>query len=142
MQIDTALVVDDHEAVRQAMCDRIKLSFAKCELRQACSIVEALKIIETEKVDVVLMDIQMPGMNGIDGTREVLQRSPHTAVLVVSTYDDLNHRIAAGQAGAKAYVCKRALHRELIPALEYLMQHEPQRDPSAMEHPVPAPTGF
>ena len=142
MQIDTALVVDDHEAVRQAMCDRIKLSFAGCELRQACSIVEALKIVEAERVDVVLMDVQMPGMNGIDGTREVLQRSPHTAIVVVSTYDDLNHRIAAGQAGAKAYVCKRSLHRELIPALEYLMQHEPQLDPNSMEHPVPAPAGY
>jgi len=116
-----ALVVDDHEAVRQALCDRIRISFGQCRLRQAGSMVEALKIIETERVDVVLMDIELPGMNGIDGTREILERSPHTSVVVVSIFDDMNHRSAASRAGARGYVCKRAIHKELIPALKSLM---------------------
>jgi DNA-binding NarL/FixJ family response regulator len=121
MHTAIALVVEDHDGVRQALCDRIQLSFQQCQLRQACSISEALKIVETEKIDVVLMDIQLPGMNGIDGTREVLERSPNTSVVVVSLYDDLDHRSAATRAGAKAYVCKRAITRELIPLLDNLI---------------------
>jgi DNA-binding NarL/FixJ family response regulator len=116
-----ALVVDDHDAVRRALCDRIKASFGQCRLREAGTVDEALKIVETERVDIVLMDIQLPGMDGVDGTRVVLERSPHTSVVVVSIFDDSSHRSAASKAGAIAYVCKRAINRELIPVLENLM---------------------
>ena len=71
-----ALVVDDHDAVRRALCDRIKASFGQFRLREAGTVDEALKIVETEKVDIVLMDIHLPGMDGVDGTRVILERSP------------------------------------------------------------------
>ena len=116
-----ALVVDDHDVVRRALCERIKTSFAQFRLREAASVGEALKIVDTERVDIVLMDIGLPGMNGIDGTRAVLEHSPHTTVLVVSIFNDASHRSAAAMAGARAYVCKRAIGRELIPALENLI---------------------
>ena len=121
MQSPTALVVEDHIGVRRALCDRIKATFEECRLREAGSVDEALKIVETERVDIVLMDIHLPGMNGVDGTRVVLERSPGTTVVVVSIYDDLIHRSAASKAGASAYVCKRAINKELIPVLECLM---------------------
>jgi DNA-binding NarL/FixJ family response regulator len=121
LQSPIALVVDDHEAVRRALCDRIKASFGQFRLREAGSVDEALGIIDREKVDIVLMDIHLPGMDGIDGTRVLLERSPHTSVIVVSIFDDLNHRAAATKAGASAFVCKRAICKELIPALESLM---------------------
>ena len=126
-QCPLALVVDDHDAVRRALCDRIKASFGQFRLREAGTVDEALKIVETERVDIILMDIQLPGMNGVDGTRVVLERSPHTSVVVVSIFDDLTHRSAARKAGARAYVCKRAINRELIPALERLMNCEQLR---------------
>ena len=121
LQGPIALVVEDHDAVRRALCDRIKVSFAQFRLREAGTVDEALKIVETERVDIVLMDIQLPGMNGVDGTRVVLEHSPHTSVVVVSIFDDLSHRSAARKAGASAYVCKRAINKELIPVLESLM---------------------
>lgn len=129
VQNPIALVVDDHAAVRRALCDRIKASFGQFRLCEADSVDEALEIVDKEKVDIVLMDIHLPGMDGIDGTRVLLERSPHTSVIVVSIFDDLNHRAAAIKAGASAYVCKRAICRELIPALEGLMHcgHEAVR---------------
>lgn len=124
MQSPIALVVDDHDAVRQALCERIKTSFGQFRLREAGTVDEALRIVETEQVDLVLMDIKLPGRDGIDGTRMVLERSPHTSVVVISIFDDLSHRSAASKAGARAFVAKRAINRELIPALEHLMNCE------------------
>ena len=121
MQSHITLVVDDHQAVRQALCERIKVSFSHCELREAGSVGEALKIVEKEKVDIVLMDYKLPGMDGVDGTRVVLERSPHTSVVMVSMFDDVSHRSAASKAGVKAYVCKRAISKDLIPVLQSLM---------------------
>ncbi len=119
-----ALVVDDHDVVRRALCERIKTSFGQFRLREAGTVDEALKIVEAERVDIVLMDIALPGMDGVTGTRVVLERSPHTSVVVISIFDDASHRSAASKAGARAFVSKRAVHRELIPAIESLVNCE------------------
>jgi DNA-binding NarL/FixJ family response regulator len=116
-----ALIVDDHDAVRRALCDRIQASFARFRLRQAGTVDEALKIVDAEPVDIVLMDFRLPGTDGVAGTRLVLERSPQTFVVMVSAYDDLSHRSAARKAGAMAFVSKRAIGRELIPLMEELM---------------------
>jgi two-component system invasion response regulator UvrY len=121
LQSPIALVVEDHDAVRRALCDRIKVAFGQFRLREAGSVDEALKIVDAEKVDIVLMDIHLPGMDGVDGTRAVLEHSPRTSVVVVSMFDDTSHRAAASEAGASAYVCKRAINRELIPILGSLL---------------------
>jgi len=121
LQNRIALVVDDHNAVRRALCDRLKASFDRMELREAASVEEALAILDSEKVDLMLMDIGLPGMDGISGTRAVLERSPHTSVVVISIFDDVSHRTAASHAGAKAYVCKRLIGRELIPVIHKLV---------------------
>jgi DNA-binding NarL/FixJ family response regulator len=116
-----ALVVEDHDAVRRALCDRIQASFAQFRLREAGSVLEALKIVESEKVDIVLMDFRLPGMDGVDGTRMVLERSPGTPVVMVSGFDDTSHRSAAREAGVREFVSKRAIGRELIPAITRLV---------------------
>lgn len=117
----TALVVDDHDAVRRALCDRIQASFGQFRLREAGTVDEALKIVEAEQVDIVLMDFRLPGMDGVDGTRLVLERSPRTSVVMVSGLDDSCHRSAAKDAGASAFISKRAITRELIPAIQRLV---------------------
>jgi len=112
-----ALIVDDHDAVRRALCERVQASFGQFSLREAGSVDEALKIVEAEKVDLVLMDFRLPGMDGVCGTREVLARSPQTTVVMVSGFDDSSHRSAATKAGVRAFVSKRAIGRDLIPAI-------------------------
>jgi DNA-binding NarL/FixJ family response regulator len=121
LQQTVALVVDDHDAVRRALCDRIQASFEQFRLREAGTVDEALKIVETEKVDLVLMDFRLPGKDGVDGTRMVLERSPHTSVVMVSGYDDSSHRSAARKAGARAFVSKRSISKELIPLITSLV---------------------
>lgn len=121
LQGPIALVVDDHDAVRRALCERIQASFGQFRLREAGNVDEALKIVETERVDIVLMDFRLPGTDGVDGTRMVLERSPHTSVVMVSVFDDSSHRSAAKKAGARAFVSKRAISRELIPVITSLV---------------------
>ncbi len=124
MKSTVALIVDDHDAVRRALCERIQASFGQFQLREAGNVDEALKIVETERVDIVLMDFRLPGKDGVDGTRMVLERSPHTLVVMVSGFDDSSHRSAASKAGARAFVSKRAISRELIPAIKSLVTCE------------------
>ena len=119
-----ALIVDDHDAVRRALCERVQASFGQFQFREAGTVDEALKIVETERVEIVLMDFRLPGMDGVEGTRMILERSPHTSIVMVSVFDDSSHRSAARKAGARAYVSKRAIGRELIPAIESLVTCE------------------
>jgi DNA-binding NarL/FixJ family response regulator len=115
------LVIDDHDAVRTALCEWVAKSFDQCRVRAARSVEEALPIMETEAVDVVLMDLQLPGMNGIEGTRAVRKRSPQTHVILVSNHDDDVRRAAAKHAGASAFVSKRAIRNELVTILSSLL---------------------
>jgi DNA-binding NarL/FixJ family response regulator len=112
-----ALIVEDHEAVRRALRECIEASFRQFTLREASSVDEALKIVEAENVDLVLMDFRLPGRDGVAGTREVLARSPGTTVVMVSGFDDFSHRSAASKAGVRAFVSKRAISRELVPTI-------------------------
>jgi DNA-binding NarL/FixJ family response regulator len=115
------LVIEDHAALRHALCEWVAMSFGRCRVREACSVEDALLIIDSETIDIVLMDVQLPGMDGIDGTRCVLKRSPRTAVVMVSNHDDSSHRAAAAAAGVTAFVPKRAIRKELPPVLRRLM---------------------
>ena len=124
-QSPVALVVDDHASVRRALCERIRASFAEIRTREAETVDEALRIVESECVDLVLMDYRLPGRNGCDGTRLVLERSPLTSVVMVSAMDDSSHRNAARSAGAKAFVSKRAICRELIPIIAGIVNCRP-----------------
>ncbi len=120
----TALVVEDHDAVRRALCERIQASFSQFRFLEAGTVDEALKIVETERVDIVLMDFRLPGRDGVDGTRMMLERSPGMPIVMVSGFDDSSHRMAASQAGVRAFVSKRAIGRELIPTISRLVECE------------------
>ena len=125
LQGPIALIVEDHDAVRRALCERVQSSFSQFSLREAGNVDEALKIVEAEKVDLVLMDFRLPGMDGVHGTREVLARSPQTTVVMVTGFDDSSHRAAASKAGVRAFVSKRAIGRELIPAIASVVNVQP-----------------
>jgi DNA-binding NarL/FixJ family response regulator len=121
-----ALIVDDHVAVRRALCERVQASFGRFRLREAGTVDEALKIVESERVDIVLMDFRLPGRDGVDGTRMVLERSPLTSVIMVSIFDDSSHRSAARKAGARAFISKRAISKELIPTITNVVAYGQQ----------------
>src|SRR5882672_1624727 len=78
---------------------------------------DAVKLSRKLHPDLVLMDIGMPGMNGIEATTEVLRHCPSSRVMVLSMYDDENSVVAAFRSGARAFLLKRASSADLLDAL-------------------------
>src|SRR5688572_3371782 len=78
---------------------------------------EAITLVESTGPDVVLMDLNMPGMNGIDATRQILAGAPHVAMLVITMFDDDDSVFAAMQAGARGYLLKGAPKGEILRAI-------------------------
>lgn len=116
--------------MRQALRDLVRLAFGMIEVLEAASVGEALHTVEGRKVDVVLMDIRLPGVDGLTGARRLLARSPGAAILIVSNLDDPFHRKAAGRAGARGFISKRMLCTELAPAIASLLAAGPGRPPA------------
>ena len=91
---------------------------------------EAVELVAELRPDVVLMDIAMPGMNGIDATRLIHEQHPHTRVLVLSQHGERQYVLALLQAGASGYILKRALGSDLIGALRTVARGETYLHPA------------
>ena len=115
-----ALVVNSHHAVRRAVCERILSSFANFRIREAASIEDALSILDTEHVDIVLLDGEASGIDALTGTRAILERSPTCSVVLLSAVTEPACVSAASRAGAMAFVSKRAIGTQLMQVLESL----------------------
>ena len=116
-QDPVALVVNSHHAVRRALCEKIRASFANFRLREAASVADALAILEAEPIDIVLLEGDHHGINSLQATRAVLERSPQSSVIMVSGVSEPSCRSAASRAGAMAFVSKRAINSELMQVL-------------------------
>jgi len=79
---------------------------------------EAVACATELQPDVVVMDLQMPDLNGIEATREIVTRSPHIGVLVLTMFDDGDSVFAAMRAGARGYLLKGSDQREIVRAIE------------------------
>jgi len=116
------LLVDDHEVVRAGL----RMLFqAEADLEivgEVGSGQEALQAARQLRPDVVIMDIAMPGMNGIEATRQIKEANPDTAVLALTMHDDEQYFFEMLQAGASGYVPKRAAPDDLISAIRVVSQ--------------------
>jgi DNA-binding NarL/FixJ family response regulator len=114
------LVVGDHEDVRAALREWLRTSLRLLNLREAGSMDEALACAEAANLDLVLVNLELPGPNGIEATRALRRRHPRCPVVVMSVNDSEALRSAAIDAGALAFVSKRELPHALLPILSRL----------------------
>ena len=118
------LVVDDHAQFRRGLRALLS-SVPDMDLAgEAASGHEAIALAARLQPDVVLMDISMPGLNGLEATRRILRDSPHIAVLMLTMLEDDDSVFEAMQAGARGYLLKGALRAEILRAIRAVSSGE------------------
>src|SRR5688572_11560997 len=113
--LPSVLVVEEHDEMRSALRDWLLTSFPPLRLREARSMEEALRLAEQAALDLALINLELPGPNGIEAARALRKRCPACRVVVMSVNDSSSLRIAALSAGAEAFVSKRDLRLALHP---------------------------
>lgn len=111
------LLADDHAVVRSGLRMLLQAQPDMIIIGEAETGQEAVQRAVELAPDVVLMDIEMPGMNGIEATRQIKQAAPATAVLALTMYEDDQYFFEMLRAGASGYVPKRAAPDELVSAI-------------------------
>jgi DNA-binding NarL/FixJ family response regulator len=117
----TILVVEDHPATLAALLELLEAAFPACALVAAQGAEQALRMCASTAPQVVIMDIALPGMSGIEATRRIKAASPGTQVVMHSSYDMRVYREGAAAAGASAFVRKGKAANELLPVVASLL---------------------
>ena len=111
------LLVDDHPIVRQGLHRLLEIEPDFEVVGEAGDGLEALAMVNHLQPDVLILDLMMPGLNGLEVTRQVLQRKPGIRVVVLSMHQDEAYVLQALRCGAKGYVLKDSSPRELATAI-------------------------
>lgn len=117
----TALIVEDQTAVRDGMRECIQTYFPGLRLLEARCGEEALALAVKERPQIVLLDIGLPGIDGIETARSLRTCAPGCYVIMVSGYEHEQFRKAATTAGAAAFIAKRNVPGELVRLLDELV---------------------
>ena len=111
------LLVDDHKIMRDGIKAILRHSDEFQVIGEAESGTEAVQICKHKRPDIILMDIGLPGLNGIETTTEILRHNPEAKIIVLSMYDDEHSVVSAIRSGARAFVLKKASDDDLLDAL-------------------------
>lgn len=111
------VLVDDHTVLRQGLHALLSYSEDIDVVGEAQNGLEAIEAVERLRPDVVLMDINMPQMNGIDATRAISKRFPDTRVIVLTQYEEQQYIVPLLEANASGFITKRAEGAEIIGAI-------------------------
>jgi DNA-binding NarL/FixJ family response regulator len=128
----TCLIVDDHEVVREGL--RLSLSRAP-NIRvvgEAGDGKSAIALAERRRPDIVIMDVRMPEMDGLEATKVLSERNPDIPVLIFTAYSERSLLSRGLDSGAKGYILKEAPHQTLVRAIEKVSSGELYVDPALM----------
>jgi two-component system response regulator NreC len=111
------VVADDHTIVRRGLVHLLSLDPEVEIIGEAEDGRAAVELAEKEEPDVVLMDISMPGLNGLEATRQIRKRAPHVKILILSAFDNDEYVVQVVRSGANGYVLKNTTADELYTAI-------------------------
>lgn len=124
------LICDDQALVREGLAMLLVLDRDITVVGQAQDGAEAVELAGRHQPDLVLMDLKMPGVNGIEATRQIRARFPSIKVLVLTTYDDDEWLIDAVRAGAAGYLLKDTTRQDLMAAVRGTVAGKSYVDPT------------
>ena len=128
---DISIVLgEDHLITRQGILRLLEDEEGLTVVGEAGNGEEAVQMVTDLKPDVVIMDIAMPRLNGIEATRQIKVINPRTGVLILSAYDDDEYVFATLKAGAAGYLLKSVSGDELVRAVKAIHNGEPVLDPA------------
>lgn len=116
------LLADDHNVMRKGLRLLLERQPSLTVIGEAADGAEAVALAETENPDVVVMDIAMPRLNGIEAARQIVGRNPRVAVAILSMHSDEGYILRALKAGVRAYLLKDSAEADLIAAIRALSQ--------------------
>lgn len=119
------IVADDHEVVRKGVRALLESQAGWSVLEEAGDGREAVEKAERLRPDVVVLDISMPGLNGFEATRQIRKVSPDSEVLILTMHDSEQVVRDVLLAGARGYVLKSDVGRDLVAAVDALSKHRP-----------------
>ena len=128
----TCLIVDDHEVVREGLRLSLSRSSHIRVIGEASDGESAVTLAERRRPDVVIMDVRMPGMDGLQATKILTEKLPESAVLIFTAYSERSLLGRGLESGAKGYILKEAPHQTLLRAIEKVAAGEGYVDPALM----------
>ncbi len=124
------LLADDHAVVRKGLRFLLERQPEMEVVGEAADGREAVRLAEEFKPTVVVMDIGMPQLNGIEATAQIVKRSPQTSVIMLSVHSDETYLLRALSAGAKGYLLKDSAEDDLVRAVQVVAQGKPFFSPA------------
>ncbi|WP_176585454.1 response regulator [Priestia megaterium] len=128
------LIADDHHVVRKGLVFFLQTQPDLEIVGEASNGEEALKLATSLEPHIVLMDLSMPVLDGIEATKELKKQAPHVQVMILTSFSDQDHVIPALEAGASGYQLKESDPDELVAAIRKLMNGENQLHPKVTTH--------
>lgn len=128
------LIADDHHVVRRGLLFFLKTQKEIEIVGEATNGKEAVELVEHLKPDVVLMDLVMPEMDGIEATKRIKEKHPDIQILILTSFSDQDHVIPAIQAGATGYQLKDIEPDELVKAIKAVYNGDSQLHPKVTTH--------
>lgn len=128
------LIADDHHVVRRGLVFFLKTQKDIELIGEAANGEEAVQLVEKLSPDVVLMDLVMPVMDGIEATKKIKEAHPEVKVLILTSFADQDHVIPAIRAGATGYQLKDVEPDQLVSAIRAVNRGESQLHPKVTSH--------
>ncbi|MED3969674.1 response regulator transcription factor [Priestia megaterium] len=128
------LIADDHHVVRKGLVFFLQTQPDLEIVGEASNGEEALKLATSLEPHIVLMDLSMPVLDGVEATKELKKQAPHIQVMILTSFSDQDHVIPALEAGASGYQLKESDPDELVAAIRKLMNGENQLHPKVTTH--------
>jgi two-component system, NarL family, response regulator NreC len=116
------LLADDHTVVRDGLRALLERESDMTVVAEAADGRESVRLAETESPDVVVMDLAMPNMNGMEATRRIVSSNSRVKVVILSMHQDESYVLGSLKAGAKGYLLKDSMRSELLQAIRAVFQ--------------------